>query len=159
MYHYIKTKNLPYSLDEVRKMTASCKICAEIKPKFFKPPQTSLIKATQPVERFSIDFKGPLPSASKSKYILILWLKSFHDFHSLFRVEIWTLILLLLVCRSSLRCLDFVVIFIRIGVPRLCPANSLRTWIIWGSLQAGLRYITQEEMGNVSDITKWYGLL
>ena len=70
MHHYIKTKNLPYSLDEVRNMTASCKICAEIKPKFFKPPQTSLIKATQPMERFSMDFKGPLPSAGKNKYIL-----------------------------------------------------------------------------------------
>ena len=39
MYHYVCAKNLPYSLDEVRKMTASCKICAEIKPRFYKPPE------------------------------------------------------------------------------------------------------------------------
>ena len=38
MYHYVRTKNLPYSLDELRKMTASCKICAEVKPRFYKPP-------------------------------------------------------------------------------------------------------------------------
>ena len=30
MYHYVRSKNLPYLLDEVRKMTASCKICAEV---------------------------------------------------------------------------------------------------------------------------------
>ena len=30
----------------------------------------SLIKATRPMERFNIDFKGPLPSASKNKYLL-----------------------------------------------------------------------------------------
>ena len=34
MYHYVKTKNLPYSLDEIRKMTASCRVCAEVKPRF-----------------------------------------------------------------------------------------------------------------------------
>ena len=39
MYHYVCAKNLPYSLDEVRKMTASCKICAEVKPHFYKPPE------------------------------------------------------------------------------------------------------------------------
>ena len=69
-YHFVKSKNLPYSLHDVRKVVNACKTCAEIKPKFFKPTESHLIKATQPMERLSIDFKGPLPSASKNKYLL-----------------------------------------------------------------------------------------
>ena len=49
MYHYVRAKNLPYSLDEVTKMTASCKICAEVKPRFYKPPEIHVIKATKPM--------------------------------------------------------------------------------------------------------------
>ena len=60
IYNYVRAKNLPYSLDEVRKMTASCKICAEVKPRFYKPPEMHVIKATKPMERLSIDFKGPI---------------------------------------------------------------------------------------------------
>ena len=50
-YHFVKSKNLPFSLEDVRKMISNCRICAEIKPCFFKPPETHLIKATQPMER------------------------------------------------------------------------------------------------------------
>jgi len=70
MYHYVKAKNLLYSIEDVRRMIASCKICAEVKPQFYKPPEMHLIKATQPMDRLSIDFKGPLPSAGKNKYML-----------------------------------------------------------------------------------------
>ena len=69
-YHFAKSKNLPFSLEDVRKMISNCRICAEIKLCFLKPPETHLIKATQPMECLSIDFKGPLPSSSKNKYIL-----------------------------------------------------------------------------------------
>ena len=69
-YHFVKSKNLPFSLDDVRKVVTNCKICAEIKPNFCKTPESHLIKATQPMERLSIDFKGPLPSTSKNKYML-----------------------------------------------------------------------------------------
>ena len=71
-YHFVKSKNLPFSLEDVREMINNCRICAEIKPCFFKPPKTHLIKATQPMERLSIDFKGPLPSGSKNKHILTI---------------------------------------------------------------------------------------
>ena len=67
IYHFIKMKNLPYSIDEVRKIVNGCHVCAEIKPRFHKPIESHLIKATQPMERLSIDFKAPLPS-SKNKY-------------------------------------------------------------------------------------------
>ena len=33
---------------------------------------TPLIKATQPFERLSIDFKGPLPSINQNKYLLVI---------------------------------------------------------------------------------------
>ena len=72
LYHFVRTKNLPYSLDEVRRTVAECRVCAEIKPNFIKPPMARLIKATQPFERLSIDFKGPLPSVTKNHYILTI---------------------------------------------------------------------------------------
>ncbi|XP_047989823.1 uncharacterized protein LOC125229088 [Leguminivora glycinivorella] len=71
MYHWIKLKNLPYNLDDVKKMTASCRVCAEIKPRFAKTNGT-LIKALAPFERLNVDFKGPLPSNTKNKYILTI---------------------------------------------------------------------------------------
>ena len=70
MYHFVKSKNLPYSLNDIRKMTSAFKICYEIKPRFFTPVSTPLIEATQPMERLSIDFKGPMPSRTKNKYKL-----------------------------------------------------------------------------------------
>ena len=50
----------------------SCKSCCELKPQFFRPIPGTLIKATQPMERSSIDFKGPLPRSkySENKFIL-----------------------------------------------------------------------------------------
>ena len=70
-YHFIKMKNLPYSIDEVRKIVNGCRVRAEIKPRFHcKSIESHLIKATQPIERLSIDFKSPLPSSSKNKYLL-----------------------------------------------------------------------------------------
>ncbi|XP_063628196.1 uncharacterized protein LOC134799687 [Cydia splendana] len=71
MYHWIKLKNLPYNLDDVKKMTASCRVCAEIKPRFAKANGT-LIKPLSPFERLNVDFKGPLPSNTNNKYILTI---------------------------------------------------------------------------------------
>jgi transposase InsO family protein len=71
LYHWIRSKNLPFSLEEIRKTTADCQICAELKPRFCKF-QGHLIKATKPFERLNIDFKGPLPSQRKNRYILTI---------------------------------------------------------------------------------------
>ena len=68
-HHHIQQRNLPYSLGNVEKMTSACAICCEIKPKFFKLPIVNLFKSSQPFERFSMDFKGPLPSKTKNHYI------------------------------------------------------------------------------------------
>ena len=70
LLHFVKTKNLPFSTQDVRNVCSNCRICAELKLNFYKSQNNSLIKATRPMERISIDFKGPLPSASKNKYLL-----------------------------------------------------------------------------------------
>ena len=43
-YHFIKMKNLPYSIVKVRKIVNECRICAEIKPRFHKPIESHFIK-------------------------------------------------------------------------------------------------------------------
>ena len=70
MLHFVKTKNLPYSLDDIKQLTAKCATCCELKPSFYRGQNSPLIKATKPWERLSVDFKGPIPSASSNKYIL-----------------------------------------------------------------------------------------
>ena len=71
MTHFVRTRNLPFSVEEIKQMTASCPVCAECKPRYGKPPEAAhLIKATQPFERLNMDFKGPLPSATRNKYML-----------------------------------------------------------------------------------------
>jgi len=72
MYHFVKSRNLPYSVEDVRQMTSACRICAECKPRFCKPEPSHLIKATQPFERLNMDFKGPLPSVDKNVYFLTI---------------------------------------------------------------------------------------
>ena len=69
LWHFVRAKNLPYSLDEVKRCCEKCTTCAELKPQFFKPDQQTLIKAMQPMDRLNIDFKGPLPSVSKNYFL------------------------------------------------------------------------------------------
>ena len=70
LLHFIKSRNLPYSVEDVRRTVSSCKVCAECRPNFHQPERAHLIKATQPFERLNIDFKGPLPSTDNKKYFL-----------------------------------------------------------------------------------------
>lgn len=70
MLHWVKTRNLPYSVEEVRRMTSACPVCAEVKPRFLKNYNHTLIKATAPMERLNIDFKGPLPTCTNNRYLL-----------------------------------------------------------------------------------------
>lgn len=71
MVHWVRSKNLPYSIEEVKKITAACPICAEIKPRYVGH-QGHLIKATAPFERLNLDFKGPIPSNTRNRYILTI---------------------------------------------------------------------------------------
>lgn len=70
LLHFVRSKNLPFSTEDVKRECSSCRICAEIKPNFYRPSPSTLIKSTQPMERWSIDFKGPVPSATQNSYML-----------------------------------------------------------------------------------------
>lgn len=70
LQHFVRSKNLPHSTDDVKKTCSSCRTCAELKPQFYRPQSVVFIKATQPIERISIDFKGPLPTTSCNAYLL-----------------------------------------------------------------------------------------
>lgn len=69
--HWVRCKNLPYSTDDIKRVISTCPTCAEIKPKFIRNVGT-LIKATVPLERLALDFKGPLPSSTNNKYLLTI---------------------------------------------------------------------------------------
>ena len=72
LYHYIKERNLPYTMENVRNTTRNCNSCMLLKPKFFKV-QGTLIRATAPMQRLNMDFKGPLPtSTGNNKYLLTI---------------------------------------------------------------------------------------
>ena len=71
MNHFVKTRNLPYSVNDVKQITENCKVCRELKPRFHKSAGT-LIKSTQPFQQLNVDFKGPLPSSSTNKYMLTI---------------------------------------------------------------------------------------
>lgn len=56
---------------DVEKYVEKCGICRELKPKFFKHEDGTLITSTKPMERLSIDFVGPKMTRSGSpKWIL-----------------------------------------------------------------------------------------
>lgn len=69
MYHWVRSKNLPYSINDIKTMTTACRVCAELKPRFMTT-KGQLIKALAPFERLNLDFKGPLPSNTENKYLL-----------------------------------------------------------------------------------------
>ena len=56
----------------MRRVISECKVCAELKPNFFKPLVSHLIKAMQPFERLNVDFKGPLPTSNRNSYLLTI---------------------------------------------------------------------------------------
>ena len=57
LLHFVRSKNLPFSTEDVERVCSSCRICAEIKPQFYVSEQGTLIKATKPFERLNLDFK------------------------------------------------------------------------------------------------------
>ena len=72
LLHYCKTRNLPFSLADIRLVVDACTVCKIVKPRFFKPTQGRLIHATRPWERISVDFVGPLSSTTANKYIFVV---------------------------------------------------------------------------------------
>ena len=68
--HFVRTRNLPYSMNDVKRVCSSCTACAKLKPNFYRPEEVNLVKATQPWERISLDFKGPLKSSTRNTFFL-----------------------------------------------------------------------------------------
>ncbi|XP_065678454.1 uncharacterized protein LOC136093395 [Hydra vulgaris] len=55
---------------EIKRVCSNCQICSKLKPKFYRSSNVfKLIKSIRPMDRLSIDLKGPLPSNSRNKYL------------------------------------------------------------------------------------------
>ena len=72
LWHFVRSKNLSYALDDVKKCCSRCVTCAEIKPQFYSMKNSTLIKASHPMERLNVDFKGPVPSSTKNCYFICI---------------------------------------------------------------------------------------
>ena len=48
LVHFVRTKYLPFSVDDVKRVCSNCKISAKIKPRFYIKEEESLIKVTRP---------------------------------------------------------------------------------------------------------------
>ena len=59
-------------MEDVKKVCSSSRICVEVKAHFYIPPKGTLIKATRPIERLSIDFKEAIPSVTSNMYLLVV---------------------------------------------------------------------------------------
>ena len=127
LHHFVRSRNLPFSFEEVKRVCKECPVCCRIKPQFFNRPESHLIKATQPWERLSIDFKGPIPSRTDNVYILSI-VDEFSRFPFAFP------------CRSTdaqtvIRC--FVTLFSIFGTPMFIHSDrgggfvgrELRNWL------------------------------
>ena len=73
LLHYVRSKNMAFSAEDVRSVVNKCPSCCKIKPRFYQDQSDKhLIKATAAFERLNVDYKGPLPDSeiSENKYIL-----------------------------------------------------------------------------------------
>ncbi|KAG8183811.1 hypothetical protein JTE90_027736 [Oedothorax gibbosus] len=60
-----------YRPDDIKTVTKACPSCNQLKPRFCKN-EGQLIKATSAFERLNVDFKGPLPTTTKNRYLLTI---------------------------------------------------------------------------------------
>ena len=62
--HYVRAKNLPFSIDDVRSVVNNCSSCCKIKPRFYRNQKDKhLICATVAFLQLNVDYKGPLPES------------------------------------------------------------------------------------------------
>ena len=71
LYHFVRSRNLPFTSEATKEACRSCDTCSKVKPHFYKPPANELIKATKPFERLSIDFKGPVKGRHQYLFIAV----------------------------------------------------------------------------------------
>lgn len=73
LYHLVKQRCLPFTVEECRRVRNACPTCKKVRPQFLQRETSQLVKATQPLERISVGFKGPLPTSSRgNKHLLIV---------------------------------------------------------------------------------------
>ena len=65
MMHLVRLRNLPFFVNDVKRLSASFNLCAD----FFQPDALPLIKITMPYERLSADLKGTRPSSSHIRFL------------------------------------------------------------------------------------------
>ena len=63
-------KIYPFLLRMFKSTCLKCKVCTELKPRFYRKSPETLIKATKPWEIISINFKSPL--TGKNRYIFLV---------------------------------------------------------------------------------------
>lgn len=71
MYNWIRFKNLPFSVEKVKRVVNLCSCCNEVKPRFCRNERES-IKESSPFESLNLDFKSPLPSVYRNRYLLTI---------------------------------------------------------------------------------------
>ena len=69
--HMTWSRTLPYSIKNVKNICKECSIHQQVKPQYYPRDNVQLIKATQPFERISVDFKGFFPSR-KTPFLLTI---------------------------------------------------------------------------------------
>ena len=71
LYHFVKSRNLPYTSEATKEACRTCKTCSVVKPLFYKPPVGKLIKATHAFQRLSMDFKGPVKGRNHNILVIV----------------------------------------------------------------------------------------
>ena len=107
LWHFVRSKNLPFPLEEVRQTCLNCHMCSVLKPRFYHPMQEHLVKATSAWERLSVDFKRPIVTSPRGNRFL-LWLLT-----SIVGSCLPSLVKILLLLRSSNAspCYSFFLVF------------------------------------------------
>ena len=59
----------PYKIISLKRVSSSCTLFAEGKPRFYRPDVLPLIKAIISFERLKVDFKGPQPFYSYNRFL------------------------------------------------------------------------------------------
>ena len=68
--HFVRIRNLPFSTENLKSTGLKCKVCSELKPRFYRKSPETLIRATKHWERIIIDFKGSL--IGKNRFIFLV---------------------------------------------------------------------------------------
>ena len=149
---------MPYSIDEVRRVTSECTTCAKIKPQFFNSPNNILIHSTAPFQRLSVDYKGPILISSSGCCYILTVVDEYSRFPFAFSCPDCS-------SQTVIQCLITIFFlssdFPRLSIPTrelcLCRGNSNNSYCSLGLNPATLLLITQEGTANVSAITALYG--